>query len=136
MVTNVGWLIVYKEVIKLGYIKKDNILKLEEFKQYLEDNYDGEVSLESSETELEDFKYNKDYIFKFKDGSLGKRKPYQILNNNILMYSSNLEDNKKCNSLIKKIKQIITNETTFNTVECEKYFYEQLIRIIIERQGK
>ena len=120
----------------MAYIKKDNILKLKEFKQYLEDNYDGEVSLESSETELEDFKYNKDYIFKFKDGSFGKRKPYQILNNNILMYSSNLEDNKKCNSLIKKIKQIITNETTFNTVECEKYFYEQLIRIIIERQGK
>ena len=30
----------------MAYIKKDNIFKLEEFKQYLEDNYDGEVSLE------------------------------------------------------------------------------------------
>ena len=116
----------------MAYIKKDNNLKLEEFKQYLEDNYNGEVTLELSESELEDFKYNKDYVFKFKDGSIGKRKPYQILNN-ILMYSSNLEDNKKCNSLIKKIKQIINDESNFNTIECENYFYEQLIRIINEQ---
>ena len=119
----------------MAYIKKDNNLKMEKFKQYLEDNYDGEVSLESSESELEDFKYNKDYVFKFKDGSIGKRKPYQILNN-ILMYSSNLEDNKKCNSLIKKIKQIINDESNFNTIDCENYFYEQLIRIINEKKGK
>ena len=62
----------------MAYIKKDNNLKLEEFKQYL-------------------------------------------------------EDNKKCNSLIKKIKQIINDESNFNTVDCENYFYEQLIRIINEQ---
>ena len=39
-----------------------------------QDSYSG-CDWDKQFESIKDFKYNKDYVFKFKDGSIGKRKP-------------------------------------------------------------